>query len=93
MKSDHAAGGAPSTPIGDAFLSNCRSAALVSRAGSIGWLAYPRFASGALVAGLLDSKAGHFSIVSWIAHTRLAVIERTHCCWRRPSRRLKERAC
>ena len=66
-----AATGAPSTPIAHyAFLSNCRSAALVSRAGSIDWLCFPRFDSSALFARLLDPGAGHFSItVSEGVHT------------------------
>ena len=45
-----------------ALLSNCRSAALVSRAGSIDWLCFPRFDSPALFAGLLGDNGGHFSL-------------------------------
>ena len=52
-----------SLPIGDyALLSDCRSAALVSRAGSVDWLCFPRFDSPAIFARILDSGAGHFSI-------------------------------
>src|SRR5919201_4743330 len=50
-------------PIGDyALLSDCRSAALVSRKGSVDWLCFPRFDWPALFARLLDEEAGHFSI-------------------------------
>jgi GH15 family glucan-1,4-alpha-glucosidase len=51
------------TPIADyALLSDCHSAALISRAGRIDWLCFPRFDSAATFARLLDDSAGHFSI-------------------------------
>jgi alpha,alpha-trehalase len=50
-------------PIGDyGLLSDCRSAALVSRAGSVDWLCFPRFDGPAVFARILDENAGHFSI-------------------------------
>src|SRR5215471_7253221 len=50
-------------PIGNyALLSDCRSAALVSRAGSVDWLCFPRFDSPAVFARILDPGAGHFAI-------------------------------
>jgi len=50
-------------PIGDyALLSDCRSAALVSRAGSVDWLCGPRFDAPAFFARVLDEDAGHFAI-------------------------------
>jgi alpha,alpha-trehalase len=52
-----------SLPIGDyALLSDCRSAALVSRAGSVDWLCCPRFDAPAVLARLLDPDGGHFAI-------------------------------
>ena len=49
--------------IGDhAMLSDCHSAALVDRAGSVEWWCVPRFDSPAVFARILDDKAGHFSI-------------------------------
>ncbi len=50
-------------PIADyAFVSDCHSAALVSREGSVDWLCFPRFDGPAVFARLLDERAGHWSI-------------------------------
>jgi GH15 family glucan-1,4-alpha-glucosidase len=52
-----------STPIADhALLSDCHSAALVSREGSVEWLCFPRFDSPSVFGRLLDDEAGHWSI-------------------------------
>jgi GH15 family glucan-1,4-alpha-glucosidase len=54
-----------SAPIpieGYALVGDCRAAALVSRAGSIDWLCWPRFDSPPLLAALLDGGAGRFSV-------------------------------
>ena len=52
-----------SLPIGDyGLLSDCRSAALVSRAGSVDWLCFPRFDAPAVFARILDPSGGHFAI-------------------------------
>jgi GH15 family glucan-1,4-alpha-glucosidase len=45
-----------------ALIGNCRSAALVSREGSLEWLCLPTFSSPSLFAAVLDRGAGHFSV-------------------------------
>jgi GH15 family glucan-1,4-alpha-glucosidase len=52
-----------SQPIADyGLLSNCNTAALVARDGSIDWLCLPRFDAPAVFAAILDPDAGHWSI-------------------------------
>lgn len=60
-----------------AMLSDCRSAALVSRTGSVDWLCWPRFDGPSVFARLLDGDAGHWSITVPSATVRRRYAERT----------------
>ncbi len=55
-------GGASARISEHAIIGDGRSAALVTRAGSIDWLCWPRFDSDAVFAGLLDPEGGAFDV-------------------------------
>ena len=49
--------------IGDyALIGNCRTAALVSTAGSVEWMCLPTFSDRSIFAAILDRGAGHFAV-------------------------------
>lgn len=51
------------TTIADySFLSDCHSAALIDRTGSVDWWCVPRFDSPSVLGRLLDAEAGHWSL-------------------------------
>jgi GH15 family glucan-1,4-alpha-glucosidase len=59
-------------PIEDyGIIGDCRSAALVSRTGSLDWLCWPRFDSPAIFCGLLDPERGGFFSVRPLAIARV----------------------
>jgi GH15 family glucan-1,4-alpha-glucosidase len=53
----------PHHPIAEyALLSDCHSAALVHRSGSVDWLCFPRYDSSSVLGRLIGDGAGHWSI-------------------------------
>ena len=67
------------TPIGDyGLISDCHSAALVSREGSIDWLCHPRFDGPSVFGRILDEGAGHWSLTPPVpARTARWYLDRT----------------
>ncbi len=65
-------------PISDyALLSDCNSAVLVSRAGSVDWFCCPRFDSPAVFSRLLDAEAGHWVLRPVRGRSHRRYLERT----------------
>lgn len=52
------------------LIGNCRSAALVSKYGSIDWCCIPEFHSPAIFAALLDNRMGGFFVIQPVKHFR-----------------------
>src|SRR5215472_7816764 len=53
-----------------AVIGDCRSAALISRFGSIDWLCWPRFDSGSFFAAILDPERGGFWRIAPVQKSR-----------------------
>src|SRR3954468_6108938 len=63
---------------GYGFISDCHTAALISRAGSVDWWCVPRFDSGSCFARLLDDeRGGHCALTAPGAHTELRYLDST----------------
>ena len=67
------------TPIEDhALISDCRSTAIIDRAGSVEWLCWPRVDAPSVFGRLLDPAAGHWSIAPVADADGGAALRRAH---------------